>query len=142
MCRYIKRAENVARFISVNLNLLLDILLDANLQWAPMIATTGDREDFENLYPDYSQENVIKFLTFNREYGNSILSSLYNSRENARSVREIISIEMWEQLNRFYIELKEAEHSGFATNDPHKFFNYKDAGAYVFRPFVFDDEPW
>lgn len=29
---------------------------------------------------------------------------------------------MWEQLNRFYIELKEAEHSGFATNDPHKFF--------------------
>jgi len=122
MCRYIERAENVARFISVNLNLLLDIPLEADLQWAPMIATTGDREEFETLYTDYSQENVINFLTFNRQYGNSILSCLHAARENARSVREIISIEMWEQLNRFYIELKEAENSGFATNDPHKFF--------------------
>jgi len=122
MCRYIERAENAARFISVNLNLLLDIPLEAGLQWAPMIATTGDREQYESLYPNYSQENVINFLTFNRQYNNSILSCLYAARENARSVREIISIEMWEQLNRFYIELKEAEDSGFATNDPHKFF--------------------
>ena len=122
MCRYIERAENVARFISVNLNLLLDIPIESNLQWAPMIAITGDKEEFESLYPDYSQENVINFLTFNRQYRNSILSCLHAARENARSVREIISIEMWEQLNRFYIELKEAENSGFATNDPHKFF--------------------
>jgi len=122
MCRYIERAENVARFVSVNLNLLLDIPLEANLQWAPMIATTGDRELYEEMYDDYSQENVVHFLTFNRQYPNSILSCLHAARENARSVREIISTEMWEQLNRFYIELKEAEHSGFATNDPHKFF--------------------
>ncbi len=122
MCRYIERAENVARFISVNLNLLLDIPLEDNLQWIPMIATTGDRKQFEELYGDYSQENVIQFLTFDRENGNSIISSIQAARENARSVREIISTEMWEQLNRFYIELKEAQHSGFARNDPHKFF--------------------
>jgi len=122
MCRYIERAENVARFVSVNLNLLLDIPLETNLQWAPMIATTGDRELYEKKYPDYSQENVVHFLTFDRDYSNSILSCLWSARENARSVREIISTEMWEQLNRFYIELKDAEHSGFATNDPHKFF--------------------
>jgi len=122
MCRYIERAENVARFISVNLNLLLDIPLETNLQWEPMIATTGDRDLYEEKYPDYSQENVIQFLTFDREYSNSIISCLRSARENARSVREIISTEMWEQLNRFYIELKDAEHSGFASNDPHKFF--------------------
>ncbi|MDH3328065.1 MAG: alpha-E domain-containing protein [Desulfobulbaceae bacterium] len=122
MCRYIERAENVARFISVNLNLLLDIPIETNLQWAPMIAITGDKKLYENKYPDYSQENVVRFLTLDREYSNSIISCLWAARENARSVREIISTEMWEQLNRFYIELNDAEHSGFATNDPHKFF--------------------
>ena len=122
MSRYIERAENVARFISVNLNLLLDIPLEAQLQWTPMVSITGDKDFYEQNYPDYSQENVVRFLTFDRGYSNSIISCLHAARENARSVREIISSEMWEQLNRFYIELKEAEHSGFATNDPHKFF--------------------
>ena len=122
MCRYIERAENVSRFISVNLNLLLDSPLETNLQWAPMITTTGDRELYEEKYSDYSQENVIHFLTFDRDYSNSIISCLWSARENARSVREVISTEMWEQLNRFYIEVKEAESSGFASNDPHKLF--------------------
>ena len=122
MCRYIERAENIARFVSVNLNLLLDLPLDASLQWSPMIATTGDQKRFEKSYQQYSQENVVRFLTFDRQNPNSIISCLHAARENARSVREIISTEMWEQLNRFYIELKEAEHSGFARNDPHKFF--------------------
>jgi uncharacterized alpha-E superfamily protein len=122
MCRYIERAENVARFIGVNLNLILDTPLDDHLQWEPMIAITGDREAFELLHSEYSQDKVIHFLTFERTNPNSIISCLQAARENARSVREVISSEMWEQLNRFYIELKEAEHSGFAQNDPHKFF--------------------
>ena len=122
MCRYIERAENVARFISVNLNLLLDLPLEEGHQWQPLIAITGDRDQFDKKYDSCTQENIIKFLTFDRDYPNSIISCLQAARENARSVREIISSEMWEQLNRFFIEVKEAEHSGFAQNDPHKFF--------------------
>jgi len=122
MCRYIERAENVARFISVNLNLLLDLPLEEGHQWQPLISITGDRELFEQNYDSCTQENVIKFLTFDRNYPNSIISCLQAARENARSVREVISTEMWEQLNRFFIEVKEAENSGFAQNDPHKFF--------------------
>jgi len=146
MCRYIERAENVARFISVNLNLLLDIPLEEDLQWIPMIATTGDRKQFEELYGDYSQENVIEFLTFNRQNGNSIISSIQAARENARSVREIISTEMWEQLNRFYIELKEAQHTGFARNDPHKFFLMIKMRGHMFSGLLYSTmshgEPW
>ena len=122
MCRYIERAENVARFISVNLNLLLDLPLEEGHQWQPLIDITGDRELFEQQYDSCTQENVIKFLTFDRDYPNSIISCLQAARENARSIREVISSEMWEQLNRFFIEVKEAESSGFAQNDPHKFF--------------------
>ena len=109
MCRYIERAENVARFISVNLNLLLDLPLEEGHQWQPLIAITGDREQFDQKYASCTQEHVIKFLTFDKDYPNSIISCLQSARENARSVQEIISSEMWEQLNRFYIEVKEAE---------------------------------
>ncbi len=42
MCRYVERAENVARFISVNLNLNLDLPGQAVQQWLPLVVTTGD----------------------------------------------------------------------------------------------------
>jgi len=146
MCRYIERAENVARFIGVNLNLLLDLPLDASLQWSPMIATTGDQKQFEESYSEYSYENVLRFLTFDRQYQNSIISCLQFARENARSVREIISSEMWEQLNRFYNDLKEAEHSGFAQNDPHKFFLMIKMRGHMFSGLLYSTmshgEPW
>jgi uncharacterized alpha-E superfamily protein len=137
MCRYIERAENVARFISVNLNLLLDLPLEEGHQWQPLIAITGDRELFEQKYDSCTQENVIRFLTFDREYPNSIIASLQAARENARSIREVISSEMWEQLNRFFIEVKEAENSGFAQNDPHKFFQMVKMRGHMFTGLLY-----
>ena len=46
MCRYIERAENVARFIDVNLHLMLDLPVDPEGQWEPLITVTGDRQVF------------------------------------------------------------------------------------------------
>jgi uncharacterized alpha-E superfamily protein len=37
--RYIERAENVARFLDVNLNLLLDMPAAMEKQWKPLVAT-------------------------------------------------------------------------------------------------------
>jgi uncharacterized alpha-E superfamily protein len=102
MSRYVERAENIARFIDVNLNLLLDSTVGIAQQWEPIIATTGDTKMFQERYGKANQENVIQFLTFDRQYPNSILSCVTSARENARSIREIISSEMWEQLNSFY----------------------------------------
>jgi len=50
MARYIERAENVARYIGVNLNLQLDLPLDPAHQWQPLIDTTGDTEAFRKHY--------------------------------------------------------------------------------------------
>ena len=58
---------------------------------------------FAKRYGAATQENVIQFLTFDPENPNSIRSCLRAARENARSVREIISSEMWEQINSFYL---------------------------------------
>jgi uncharacterized alpha-E superfamily protein len=100
--RYIERAENIARFIDVNLNLSLDMPIGMQQQWEPLIMTLGDRDIFLERYGEVTPENVIQFLTFDQDYPNSILSCLHNARENARSVREIISSEMWFQVNAFY----------------------------------------
>lgn len=105
--RYVERAENVARFIDVNLNLLLDNPLGIRQQWRPLIITTGDLQEFEKRYGEATAENVIQFLTFDDQYPNSIASCLRAARENARSVREIISSEMWEQVNSFHLMVQD-----------------------------------
>lgn len=106
--RYIERAENIARFIDVNLYLMLDLPYGARQQWEPLVITTGDMPFFQQYYGEASKENVIQFLTFDQTYSNSILACLNMARENARSIREIISSEMWEEVNRFYLMVKEA----------------------------------
>jgi uncharacterized alpha-E superfamily protein len=106
--RYVERAENIARVIEVNLNLLLDLPLGIAQQWEPVVMTTGDLPKFKEHYGEATAETVIRFLAFDADYRNSILSCLRLARENARSVREVISSEMWEQINSFYLMVVEA----------------------------------
>ncbi|MGB2889616.1 MAG: alpha-E domain-containing protein [Candidatus Acidiferrales bacterium] len=106
MARYIERAENVARFIGVNLHLQLDLPLGSANQWQPLIDTSGDAEVFRQRYGKANQSSVIKFLALEVENPNSIYSCLRAARENARSVRETISSEMWEQINSMYLQIQ------------------------------------
>jgi uncharacterized alpha-E superfamily protein len=103
MGRYIERAENVARFIDVNQNLMLDGPRGAGDQWQPIVDTTGDRAAFAERYGAATQQNVIRFLAFDNLNPNSICSCLLAARENARSVRETISSEMWQQINSLHL---------------------------------------
>jgi len=106
MARYIERAVNVARFIGVNLHLQLDLPLEPANQWQPLIDTSGDTAAFQKSYGEVTRENVIRFLTVDAANPNSICSCLRAARENARSVRETISSEMWEQINRTYLHFQ------------------------------------
>ena len=110
--RYVERAENVARFVEVNFNLLLDSPSGVRQQWEPIIFTTGDLPLFQERYGEATAENVIRFLSIDPEYPNSIVSCLRAARENARSVREIISSEMWQQVNSFYLMVTEVAQAG------------------------------
>jgi uncharacterized alpha-E superfamily protein len=132
MSRYIERAENVARFIDVNLILMLDSPA-ADQQWQPLVNITGDHADFAKRYgPVASSQNVLQFLTLDRENPNSIISCLRAARENARSVREIISSEMWLQINTFYLMVNSAAGSGKGFESPHNFFNEVKLASHLF----------
>jgi uncharacterized alpha-E superfamily protein len=103
--RYMERAENVARFIGVNLNLQLDLPMDSGDQWQSLIDTSGDSKVFKERFGVATQDNVVQFLAFDAENPNSIVSCLRAARENARSVRDTISSEMWEQVNGMYLSI-------------------------------------
>jgi len=109
MNRYIERADNYARFISVNFNLALDLPSNIPEQWEPLIVATADQQLFLSNYKEVNRENVLHFMTFDERNPNSILSCLYIARENARTIRECISKEMWEYVNRIYWKVKNSE---------------------------------
>jgi len=133
LSRYIERAENIARFVQVNLNLMLELSsTDEAGQWLPMVITTGDRSYFESKYGEATQENVLRFLSYDADYDNSIFSCVRMARENARTVREAISSEMWTQVNYFYQLVKRSAAEMQALTDPNEFFTQIKRQSHLF----------
>jgi uncharacterized alpha-E superfamily protein len=97
---------------------MLDLPVGSAQQWQPLVATTGDAAEFAKWYDAATQHDVVEFLTFDLKNVNSIRSSVRAARENARSVREIISSEMWEQLNEFYLSVNSAADDPGSRTDP------------------------
>lgn len=109
--RYVERAENYARFLSVNINLSLDAPGLFTEQWEPILTATADNEAFHVYYDKATRENVINFLTIDDRNPNSVYSCLAAARENARTIRESLPKELWEHLNGFYIKVKNAQYA-------------------------------
>ncbi len=113
LARYIERAENISRILDVNLQVTLDDDSAGTerdkLAWQPILATLEDQTRFQKLYAVTSAEAVCEFLTFAKENPNSIHSCVAGARENARTVREFISSEMWERINGLYLWLSSAD---------------------------------
>ena len=123
MSRYVERAENLARFVDVTFNLILDQPNMAASQWEPLVSITGDEEYFSKEYGQATQDNVIQFLVFDTKYSGSIISCLSQARENARTVREAISSEAWEQINSFYHKVRTASVVSTSSHSTPEFFD-------------------
>lgn len=130
MSRYMERAGNIARVIDVNFRLMLDLPPSMSVQWDAIVRTTGDYDAFVKRYKKATRDTVIQFLTFDRENPNSIVSCVCAARENARSVREIISSDMWEQLNRFYLTVTDA--ATRRLDSPEDFFSETKLASHLF----------
>jgi uncharacterized alpha-E superfamily protein len=100
MARYMERAENLARILEVNETFARD-KSGAN-DWLPILRLHRDEERFFERYDKASSENVIRFYIIDATNPNSIIHAVRAARENARSIRHLISLETWVQLNVFY----------------------------------------
>ena len=99
MARYIERAENTARMVNVNGLLQLDLPARARTGWGPLIAITDSASLFRKLYRTPSETNVVAFLVSDQRNPGSIISSLRYAREDARTMRDIMPRESWEQIS-------------------------------------------
>ena len=135
MSRYMERAENDARILDVNLQLLLDLGGEANAMqhWAPVIASLEETNTFDSLYETADEASVTEFLTLQRENPSSIISCLTRARENARTTREQISSEMWEEINRLYLFVQSDSASRMLLTSPHEFFKCIITGSHLFQ---------
>lgn len=119
MARYVERAENTARVVGVNANLLLDLPKGLDPGWKPLIDVTGANDVFEGRYREYGERQVLKFLLGDRDNGSSVLSSLWEARENCRTVRDILPRQAWELLNELYLQSGEDLQSGLTKRGRH-----------------------
>lgn len=137
MSRYIERAEHAARVVDVNINLLLDLGAPpgeaAGAHWEPLVGVPAERELFSALYDAADERSVPEFLTFDVRNPNSVLSAITRARENARGVRESISSEMWEHLNRTYWFVRSAGSRRLWSDGPHAFYQRIKEASQAFQ---------
>lgn len=114
MARYIERAENTARLIMVNTNLLLDLPKGVQLGWQPIIEILGGEEYYLSQNKDFDERTVLKFLISDPNSPSSILNALRQARENARTIRDIIPREAWERINDLFHVAKSSAQSGYS----------------------------
>lgn len=103
MSRYLERAEHTARVIKVQLNLMLERETeDDGRHWRRVLKSLAiEMTDVK----EGEAQAVAKSLIQSTASRSSIVSCIMAARENSRQVREQISSEMWEQLNRMFIEV-------------------------------------
>ena len=126
MSRYVERAENSARLLDVNFQLMLDFenLPEdvARQHWLPILSTLEHADLFHRSYQEADADSVVEFIALSEKNPNSIRSCLSRARENARAVREQISSEMWEQINGLYLFVRSDEARNLLHSSAYQFF--------------------
>jgi uncharacterized alpha-E superfamily protein len=128
MSRYFERADHCARIIEANYNLLLNpSKLSTEQRWHRVTASIGLRDD-----PEVEPQDAMIRLTADPKTTSSIVSCIREARENASQVREQISSEMWERLNRIYHEVLEASSRLNHDFEPLRVVSSVRTGSYAF----------
>jgi len=117
--RYLERSEHLARYLSVQYFSSIDVPYQQQRERAllSILDMIGMQPDSESPL----EEEVLVAVALDEKNPVSILSSAYYGRENARSVRDSISTEVWEAINNYYLFV-----SGYPVDV------YKTKGLYDF----------
>ncbi len=131
MSRYLERAEHTARLLDVNLDQRLDQSpATAERRWDRLLVSLAIPSPAEGMGDAYS---ITETLTCNLTNVASIASCIMSARENARQVREQVNSEMWEQLNRLFLTVRQTSMEGLWQAGPHEFLQAVKEGAHLFQ---------
>jgi len=131
MSRYLERAEHTGRLVDVHLNLMLDqSAASAEQRWSRVLAALGHPVAPLSQIEPYA---LAQTLTFDMTNHSSVAACISSARENARQVREQISSEMWEELNRLFHEVKRADMENLWETEPLEFLRVVKEGVHLFH---------
>jgi uncharacterized alpha-E superfamily protein len=134
LARYIERAEDTARILDVTFHTLLEQGQQPyRLRWDPILSMAGEEALFRQMYSEANANNVFEFLAFNPSNPSSIMQCVTKARENARTIRDRISREMWEDLNGLYFTLGEFNPPEETAAGPHRFCGKVISGSHRFH---------
>jgi uncharacterized alpha-E superfamily protein len=122
--RYLERAESAARVCLVTRNLALDGELDPRHAWQPAVIVSGEEEAFRARHGDEGfadGEKVQHWLTWEETNLSALRRSVAAARDNARSIREVLSLETWEALNELHLWMDGAGRDAW-RDDRHGFY--------------------
>ncbi len=129
MSRYLERAEHTVRVLDVNFGMTLDPSSTSEEGiWTRALAALGNPAGLEWNGDFYS---LVHALTYDAEIPASITACIAAARENARQVREEISSEQWQQLNRMYHRVTEKGEK--TTSGLEDFFSATLDGLHLFE---------
>jgi uncharacterized alpha-E superfamily protein len=123
--RYLERVESTARLLQVTAGLALDAELTPAQCWTPIVITAGEQWRFPVLNGEAAMgdgEAVQRYLTFDARVPVSLVRSVGAARENARSIREVISLEAWETLNALHLYVQGPRAQADYEDERYKFF--------------------
>lgn len=110
--RYVERVDNTARLLGVNFAFLLDVPGAAVERWRPLLVVAGVEQPYIARYGAGlldDGDRVQDYLVWDESNPVSVANSLHYARENARTIRETLSLEAWAALNRFWLWLQAPE---------------------------------
>lgn len=141
LARYLERVETMARMMYVNINFVLDVNLEGVQRWWPLVPAVGAEKEFRAGTPEDKRddaETVQQFLCWDRGHPASIASSLDRARENARTIRETISLEMWESLNGLSLWFNGPEGHKRYQRERFEFYQHLRDQCVLFQGFALD----
>jgi uncharacterized alpha-E superfamily protein len=124
--RYLERAESSARVGLVTRNLALDGELTPRQAWQPAVIVEGEEEAFRERHGDEAfadGEKVQEWLVWEGRNLSSLGRSVAAARENARSIREVVSLETWEAVNELNLWMQGAGREAW-RDDRHGFYRH------------------
>jgi uncharacterized alpha-E superfamily protein len=101
LARYIERIDNLARLLDVTKTHSHD-----DGDWLPILRINGDITDFFERYAEVTHDNVARFYLVDADSPNSVQAAINAAKENARTLRALISTEMWLQINVFHSRIR------------------------------------
>jgi len=131
MARYLERAEHTARLLEQALHVATDSDADgagAEAQWRSLLSSLGC-DASGPMTPDA----MTRWLTFDTDNPLSVARCMTQARENASQAREQLSSEMFEQLNRLYLSVRDADPAPTDGAEPYDLLRAVQLGSQTFQ---------